>query len=67
MVNLTIDHLPVCVDEGTTILKAAASVGITIPTLCYLEGVNEVGACRVCLVEIDGYDGLRASCNTVVS
>ena len=66
MVKLTIDNLPVKVKEGTTILKAAESVGIHIPTLCYLEGINEIGACRVCIVELEGKRQLEASCNTAV-
>ena len=66
MVKLTIDNLPVKVKEGTTILKAAETVGIHIPTLCYLEGINEIGACRVCIVEIEGKRQLEASCNTAV-
>ena len=66
MVKLTIDNLPVKVKEGTTILKAAETVGIHIPTLCYLEGINEIGACRVCIVEIEGKQQLEASCNTAV-
>ena len=66
MVKLTIDNLPVKVKEGTTILKAAETVGVHIPTLCYLEGINEIGACRVCIVEIEGKRQLEASCNTAV-
>ena len=65
MVTLTIDQKTVTVAEGTTILEAARGAGIAIPTLCYWKGVNEVGACRVCLVEIEGCDSLRASCNTL--
>lgn len=66
MVRLWIDHQEVEVEKGTTILDAAASVGIKIPTLCYLKDINEIGACRVCIVEIRGKDALVASCNTVV-
>ena len=66
MVNLTIDHIPVTVPEGTTILDAARSAGIHIPSLCYLRGVNEIGACRVCVVELGGMDGLGPACNNVV-
>lgn len=66
MVNLTIDHLPVTVPEGTTILDAARSAGIHIPSLCYLRGVNEIGACRVCVVELVGMDRLVPACNNVV-
>ena len=65
MVKLTIDHIPVEVPEGTTILDAARSAGIHIPSLCYLRGVNEIGACRVCVVELEGMDRLVPSCNNV--
>ncbi len=66
MVNLTIDQKKVSVPGGTTILKAAEKAGIRIPTLCYLEGLNEIGACRICCVEIEGKETLAASCNTCV-
>lgn len=66
MVNLTIDHKQVQVPEGTTILKAAAAAGIEIPTLCFLKDLNEIGACRICCVEIEGKETLAASCNTKV-
>ena len=52
MVNITIDGRKVSVAEGTSILDAARSVGIDLPTLCYLKGYNDIGACRVCLVEV---------------
>jgi NADH-quinone oxidoreductase subunit G len=65
MVNLTIDGIAVTVPEGTTILEAARRAGIPIPTLCYLAHVNEIGACRVCVVEIEGQDQLFASCNNL--
>ncbi|GEA16146.1 MAG: NADP-reducing hydrogenase subunit HndD [Moorella sp. (in: firmicutes)] len=61
-VRLTIDNIPVEVEAGTTILKAAEKAGIHIPTLCYLEGINEIGACRVCVVEVEGARNLMASC-----
>ena len=51
MVTLTIDKKTVTVPEGTTILEAARSAKIDIPTLCYLKGINEIGACRLCMVE----------------
>ena len=51
MVNLTIDNKPVTVEDGTTILEAAKKVGINIPTLCFLKEINEIGACRICVVE----------------
>ena len=51
--------------EGATILETAKSVGVAIPTLCYLKDICDVGACRVCVVEIEGNDRLSAACNTV--
>lgn len=66
MVNLTINHKKVEVPEGTTILKAAAAAGIEIPTLCFLKDLNEIGACRICCVEIEGKETLVAACNTNV-
>lgn len=65
MVKLWIDNQEVEVKKGTTILDAAASVGIKIPTLCYLKDLNEIGACRVCVVELKGKESLVASCNTI--
>jgi iron-only hydrogenase group A len=59
---LTIDNIRVDVAEGTTILEAARQAGITIPTLCYLKDVQAIGACRVCLVEVEGAKTLVASC-----
>ena len=66
MVNVTIANKPVSVPEGTTILDAAKTVGIHIPTLCYWKGINDVGACRVCVVEVEGNKRLPAACNTAV-
>ena len=65
MVNVTINNKKVQVPEGTTILAAAATAGIRIPTLCYLKEINEIGSCRVCVVEIEGKETLVASCNTL--
>jgi iron-only hydrogenase group A len=62
MVNLTIDGKNVTVPAGTTILEAAKAANIRIPTLCYLPEVQAIGACRVCLVEIEGNRSLQASC-----
>ncbi|MCD8300915.1 MAG: [FeFe] hydrogenase, group A [Clostridiales bacterium] len=66
MVNLKINNKNVQVPEGTTILEAAARVGIKIPTLCFLKDINEIGACRICSVELKGKDTLVAACNTKV-
>jgi NADP-reducing hydrogenase subunit HndD len=62
MPSLTIDNVKVDVPAGTTILEAARSAGIRIPTLCYLKDVQAIGACRVCLVEVEGAKALVASC-----
>lgn len=66
MVNLTIDGVTVSVDESLTILEAAQSADIKIPTLCYLKEVNEIGACKMCVVEVEGKNNLVTSCNTKV-
>lgn len=66
MVTLTIDGQQVTVPEGTTIMEAAESIGIHIPRLCYLKGINEISACKVCVVEIQGIQKLRTACNTAV-
>ena len=65
MVNITIDNQKISVPEGTTIMEAAASIGIQIPKLCYLKGINDIAACRVCVVEREGMDRLMTSCNNV--
>ncbi|EFU77980.1 2Fe-2S iron-sulfur cluster-binding domain / NADH-ubiquinone oxidoreductase-G iron-sulfur binding region / [FeFe] hydrogenase, group A / iron hydrogenase, small subunit multi-domain protein [Lachnoanaerobaculum saburreum F0468] len=65
MVNLTIDNIPVSVKENTTIMEAAAGINIEIPKLCFLKGLNEIAACRVCVVELKGKDKLITSCNNV--
>ncbi len=62
MVKLTIDGVQIEVPKGTTVLEAARSAHIHIPTLCYLKGINEIGACRMCLVEVKGARSLQASC-----
>lgn len=66
MVNITIDNQLISVPEGTTIMEAAYSADIQIPKLCYLKGINEIAACRVCLVELEGMDKLITACNNVV-
>jgi NADP-reducing hydrogenase subunit HndD len=67
MVKLLIDSIPVEVAEGTTILDAAKTVGVFLPTLCYLKDVNDIGACRICVAEIEGRKKLVTTCNTPVS
>lgn len=62
MVNLKINGMSVSVPKGYTILEAAREVGINIPTLCFLKEMNEIGACRVCVVEVKGARSLVASC-----
>jgi formate dehydrogenase alpha subunit len=66
MVSLTIDGQNVQVPAGTTILEAADTVGIKIPTLCWLQKVSPTGACRVCAVEVEGVDRTMTACNTPV-
>ena len=66
MVRLTINDQMVTVPEGMTILEAARKVGIEIPHLCFLKGINDIGACRVCIVEMQGMDKLITACNTPV-
>lgn len=61
-VNLTIDGTTVKAKPGMTILSAAKSVGIDIPTLCFLKEINEVGDCRMCIVEVEGKKGFATSC-----
>ena len=62
MINLKIDGKEVSVKEGATILDAAREINIDIPTLCHLKGVNEIGACRMCIVEVEGARGFVTSC-----
>ncbi len=67
MATLKINGAEITVSEGTTILKAARDNGITIPTLCYLEGLTSYGGCRLCLVEIAGSPKLFPACATPIS
>ncbi len=62
MIKVTIDGVQVEVPEGSTALEAARAANIDIPTLCYLKGINEIGACRMCLVEVKGVRSLQAAC-----
>jgi predicted molibdopterin-dependent oxidoreductase YjgC len=66
MVTLTIDGRQIQVPAGTTILDAAMELGIRIPTLCWLKKVSTTGACRICVVEIEGVDRFMTACNTPV-
>lgn len=66
-VNLKINGLNVTAPAGSTILEAAQKAGIRIPTLCYLKDINEIGACRMCVVEVKGARNLVAACVHPVS
>ncbi len=66
MINITINNKKIKVEEGTSILKAAQSIGIKIPTLCYHPDQEVKANCRVCVVEIDGYRTLQTACSTRV-
>ena len=67
LVNIKINGMPLSVPAGTTILEAARQLGLEIPTLCHLKNVNEIGACRICVVEVKGARSLVASCVYPVS
>ena len=62
LVSLKIDGIEITVPKGTTILEAAKEAGIDIPTLCFLKDINEVGDCRMCIVEVEGRRGFATSC-----
>ncbi len=66
-VTLTIDGRSVTVPEDYTVLQAARELNISIPTLCFLKDINQIGACRMCLVEVKGARALQASCVLPVS
>ena len=59
MVNLTINGIAVSVPKGSTVLEAARLTGIEIPTLCFMKEINEIGACRICIVEVNEGRGFR--------
>ncbi len=67
MVNIKINNMPLSVPKGISILEAARTVGIEIPTLCYLKKINEIGACRICMVEVKGARSLVTACVYPVS
>ena len=62
MIELTINNIAVKAEDGMTILEAAKSVGIHVPTLCHMKGLLPTGACRICVVEVEGMRGLTPSC-----
>lgn len=66
MVKLFIDGMSIEANDGITILEAAKLAKVNIPTLCYLKEINEIGACRICVVEVEGRDRLVAACNTPI-
>jgi bidirectional [NiFe] hydrogenase diaphorase subunit len=65
--TLTIDGKQISAAEGVTLLQAAGEAGINLPTLCHLEGVYDIGACRLCLVEVAGIAKLLPACTTKVA
>ena len=66
LVAIRINGMPLKVEKGTTILHAAKEAGVRIPTLCFMEQISAIGSCRLCMVEIEGYDYLFAACKTIV-
>jgi len=71
MINITLNNMKIQVEEGTTILEAARAHGVNIPTLCHMDMasikmVNKVGTCRVCMVEVEGRNGLIPACVDMV-
>ncbi|HPE30283.1 MAG TPA: 2Fe-2S iron-sulfur cluster-binding protein, partial [Parvularculaceae bacterium] len=65
-VTVEIDGFEVEVEEGASVMRAAAEAGISIPKLCATDSLKSFGSCRLCLVEIDGRKGTPASCTTLV-
>ena len=66
MVNITVDGRLLKVDENSTILEACRANNIEIPTLCYMKTISDIGSCRMCMVQIEGYNNMFASCRTKV-
>lgn len=66
-INLTIDDNPLSVPEGTTIMKAAETIGVYIPRLCYVPDLGIEGACRICIVEVEGFRNYQTACSTKVT
>jgi NADP-reducing hydrogenase subunit HndD len=67
MAKVTINGEVVKVKKGTTILNACNSIGVKIPTLCFIKEINEIGFCRICVVEVEGEQDLVSACNTEIS
>ncbi len=67
LVTLEVDGVPVTVPEGTSVMRAAAEVGLNVPKLCATDSLEAFGSCRLCVVEIDGMRGTPASCTTPVA
>jgi formate dehydrogenase major subunit len=67
LVTLKIDGFDVTVPEGTSVMRAAAQIGVKVPKLCATDTLNAFGSCRLCLVEIEGRAGTPASCTTLVA
>ena len=67
VITLRIDDRDVAIANGGSLLQAARQVGIALPTLCHLDGLSEIGACRLCLVELEGSDRLQAACVTAAA
>ena len=66
MVNMEFDGKAYQVPEGMTLVDAAATVGVHIPNVCHIKELRGVGACRMCMVEIEGMPKLQAACSTPV-
>lgn len=67
MVNLKVNNINISVPKGTTILEASKMAGFSIPKLCHLKDLNEIGACKICSIEVEGIDRLVTSCNNLVN
>lgn len=66
-VKLTINGVETTVPENYTVMKAAEELGINVPRLCFLEGINETSSCRLCVVDVENINGLKNSCTLAVS
>ncbi len=66
MVNATVNGTPIALPEGSKIIEAVFASGNYVPTLCGLEGISDIGACRVCVVEVEGVERLVPACNTAL-